>query len=298
MNLEYFYVGDEYEFVFYRIPKELVKDQAWENITMEAKVLYSCMLDRQELSAKNGWHDESGRVFIYYTFDQICSDLHVSRKKAASMLDELENKAGLIERARQGQGRPNRIYVHRFHRRSYPQAVSNGNFKEYPMETSVSIRSELPGVSKRDLNNTDIKKTDKSETDLINQLDVIDKMRDYFEETCSFEILKQGDPYHAGELDAIKELLVETCTTTKPTIRISGEEKPAAVVKSRFEKLNSSHISYVMDRMNDTTTKITNIRQYLLAALFNAPVTIDHYYTTLVHHDMVYGPDQAEETEV
>lgn len=291
MNRDYFYVGDEYEFVFYRIPKELVKNPLWGNITMEAKVLYSCMLDRQELSAKNGWHDESGRVFIYYTFDQICGDLHVSRKKAASMLDELENKAGLIERSRQGQGRPNRIYVHRFHQRSYPQAVSDGNYKEYPKETSESLRSELPGVSKRDAINTDNKKTDKSETDPIDQCDAIDEMRDYFESTCNFEILKQSDPYHAGELDEIRELLVDVCTTTKPTIRIMGEDKPAAVVKSRLEKLNSSHISYVCDRMNDTTTKITNIRQYLLAALYNAPVTIDHYYTTLVHHDMAYGPE-------
>jgi len=70
-----------------------------------------------------------------------------------------------------------------------------------------------------------------------------------------------------------------------------GEDKPAAVVVSRLKKLNSSHIGYVMDRLNDTTTKITNIRQYLLAALYNAPVTMDHYYTTLVHHDMVYGPE-------
>ena len=104
MSLEYFHVGDEYEFSFYRLPKELIRDPTWQDISMEAKVLYGCMLDRHELSAKNGWHDEEGRVFIYYTFDQICSDLHVSRKKAASMLDELENRAGLIIRSRQGQG--------------------------------------------------------------------------------------------------------------------------------------------------------------------------------------------------
>ena len=102
---------------------------------MEAKVLYCCMMDRHELSDKNGWHDRDGRIYIYYTFEQICEDMHVSRKKAAAMLDELENKAGLIERVRQGQGRPNRIYVHRFHQRSYPQAVSDGNFLKYPKET-------------------------------------------------------------------------------------------------------------------------------------------------------------------
>ena len=290
MSFEYFYAGDEYEFAFYRIPKELIKDPLWQNITMEAKVLYSCMLDRQELSRKNGWHDDAGRVFIYYTFNQICEDLHVSRKKAAAMLDELENGAGLIERSRIGLGRPNRIYVRRFHKRSYPQPVSNGNFREYPEETSASFRSELPEVSERNAINTDSNKTDKSETESINQMDAIDEMSAYFDYYCAFDDLKKVYPYHTGELDSIRELLIDVCTTTKPTIRVMGEDKPAAVVVSRLKKLNSSHIGYVMDRLNDTTTKITNIRQYLLAALYNAPVTIDHYYTTLVHHDMVYGP--------
>ena len=109
MSFEYFYAGDEYEFAFYRIPKELIKDPLWQNITMEAKVLYSCMLDRQELSRKNGWHDDAGRVFIYYTFNQICEDLHVSRKKAAAML-ELSTTG--IQRKLQG--------------------VSGGDFCKYP----------------------------------------------------------------------------------------------------------------------------------------------------------------------
>lgn len=292
MSFEYFYVGDENEFAFFRLPKILIRDPCYRNITMEAKVLYGCMLDRHELSAKNGWHDELGRIYIYYTFGQICEDLFVSRKKAAAMLDELENKAFLIRRVRQGQGRPNRIYVRRFHRQSYPQVVSDGNFKEFPLETSRSFRSELQEVSKRDSNNTDIKKTDRSETESINQqMDAIDEISAHFDYYCSFDALKAQDPYHAGEIDAIRELLIDVCTTTKPTIRVMGEDKPTAVVVSRLKKLDSSHISYVLDRMNDTTTKITNIRQYLLAALYNAPVTIDHYYTTLVHHDMVYGPE-------
>lgn len=289
MNFEYFHVGDEYEFSFYRLPKELIRDPTWQDISMEAKVLYGCMLDRHELSAKNGWHDEKGRIFIYYTFEQICGDLHVSRKKAASMLDELENRAGLIIRSRQGQGKPNRIYVRRFHRRDHPQMVSNGNFKEFPKETSESIRSELPEVSKRNANDTDIRKTELNKTDLIIQPDAVDAMRDYFEKTCCFEALKKDDPWHAGELNAIKELLVDVCTTARPTIRISGEEKPAAVVISRLKKLNSSHIGYVMDCLQGNTTKITNIRQYLLAVLYNAPITMEHYYTALVHHDMAGG---------
>lgn len=289
MSLEYFHVGDEYEFSFYRLPKELIRDPAWQDITMEAKVLYGCMLDRHELSAKNDWHDEEGRIFIYYTFDQICSDLHVSRKKAAAMLDELENKAGLIRRSRQGQGKPNRIYVRRFHRRNLSSEVTDGYFREYPEETTGSIRSTLPEVSERNLNNTDMNQTDRNKTESINQMDAIEEMRGYFNYYCGFEQLKTVYPHHVSELESIRELLVDVCTTSKPTIRISGEEKPSAVVISRLKKLNSSHIGYVMDCLNENTTKISNIRQYLLAVLYNAPVTIGHYYTNRVHHDMANG---------
>ncbi|MGI6118915.1 MAG: DUF6017 domain-containing protein [Bilifractor sp.] len=289
MSFEYFYVGDEYEFAFYRLPKELIRSPAYRNISMEAKVLYGCMLDRHELSVRNGWHDEKGRVFIYYTFEQICGDLFVSRKKAAAMLNELENQAGLIRRTRQGQGRPNRIYVRRFHVRRQSEPVSDGNSQKYPMETSGSIQSELQEVSGGNENNTDKNKTERNKTNPIDPMDAEKEIRAWFDYSCAFDALKIDYPNRARELDEIRELLVDVCTTTKPTIRISGEDKPAAVVISRLKKLNSFHIAYVLDCLEKTTTKITNIRQYLLAVLYNAPVTMDHYYSMLVQHDMAEG---------
>ena len=76
--------------------------------------------------------------------------------------------------------------------------------------------------------------------------------------------------------------------SNREMIRIAGDDYPAEVVKSRFLKLNSSHIEYVLDRMRENTTYVRNIKKYLLAALYNAPATIDSYYTSLVSHDM-YG---------
>ena len=89
-------------------------------------------------------------------------------------------------------------------------------------------------------------------------------------------------------LDELVELMVDTVCSRRETIRIAGDDYPAEVVKSRFLKLDSSHIEYVLDRMRENTTYVRNIKKYLLAALYNAPATIDSYYASLVNHDL-YG---------
>ena len=92
-----------------------------------------------------------------------------------------------------------------------------------------------------------------------------------------------------GRLDEIVSLILETVCTKRKTIRIAGDDYPAELVKAKFMKLNSSHIEFVFDCMKENTTKIRNIKQYLKAVLFNAPNTIDSYYTALVNHDMYGG---------
>ena len=90
-------------------------------------------------------------------------------------------------------------------------------------------------------------------------------------------------------LDEIVDLILETVCTARKTLRIAGDDYPAELVKSKFLKLTSSHIEFVLDCMRENTTKIRNIKQYLRAVLFNAPSTIDSYYTALVAHDMASG---------
>ena len=90
-------------------------------------------------------------------------------------------------------------------------------------------------------------------------------------------------------LDGYVELMLEICCSTRQSVRICGQEVPTEVVKSRFLKLNSEHIGYVMDSLKSNTAKIGNIKAYTLAALYNAPVTMGQYYTSLVSHDMAHG---------
>ena len=90
-------------------------------------------------------------------------------------------------------------------------------------------------------------------------------------------------------LDEIVSLILETVSSRRKYLRIAGDDYPAELVKSKFMKLNSGHIEYVLDCMHQNTTKVRNIKKYMLAVLFNAPSTIGSYYTALVNHDLYCG---------
>lgn len=115
--------------------------------------------------------------------------------------------------------------------------------------------------------------------------------REVIFENIGYEYLIQDSHIDREQLDEIAELIVDTVCSARKTIRVAGDDYPAEVVKSRFMKLDSSHVQYVMDCMKDNTTYVRNIKKYLLAALYNAPVTIGNYYSSLVQHDM-YGNGQ------
>ena len=115
--------------------------------------------------------------------------------------------------------------------------------------------------------------------------------REVIFENIGYEYLIEDPKMDREQLDEIAELIVDTVCSARKTIRVAGDDYPAEVVKSRFMKLDSSHVQYVMDCMRDNTTYVRNIKKYLLAALYNAPVTIGNYYSSLVQHDM-YGGGQ------
>ena len=111
MQLDYFYGEESDQFTFYRIPKVLFTAKEFNGISTDAKALYGILLDRMNLSAKNEWFDEKGRVYIICTINEIKSSLGCADQKAVKLLNELEYDVGLIARKRQGMGKPNVIYV-------------------------------------------------------------------------------------------------------------------------------------------------------------------------------------------
>ena len=117
----------------------------------------------------------------------------------------------------------------------------------------------------------------------------VDIYREIIKDNIDYHILKQDMKFDSDRLDEIVDLMLETVCTARKRVRIAGDDYPAELVKSKFMKLDGEHIRFVLDCMRENTTKIRNIKQYLKAALFNAPSTIGNYYTSLVAHDMASG---------
>lgn len=296
-----YHYGQEADlYQFYRVPKVLFTEPVFKRLSTDAKILYGLLLDRMQLSIRNGWIDEDGRVFIYYTVESIMEALACGNKKAGQLLTELDDQKGigLISRKRQGLGKPDKIFV----RKCVLPEMSKRHVQTCQNDTSGDVEMTLQDMSKRHANNTDKNNTEFSETESnlsgrayrpeeenpMDGMEEYNAYRNYFLKQLEFDSLLLDYPYEQDTLNEILELLVETVCSRRKTIRICGEDKPAQIVKSRFMKLDAEHIRYVMQCMHENTTKVRNIKQYLLAALYNAPLTISNYYSTLVNHDM-YG---------
>lgn len=286
MPFDYFYEEQSDQFSFYRIPKSLFIEERFQGISTDAKVLYGLLLDRNSLSKKNRWFDELGRVYIIFTITSIQGALGCGDKKATRLLVELE-RYGLIERIKQGQGKPSIIYVKNY------IVPPKQRFKTSQNNDSSMVKTTILESSKQRCNNTEFNNTDYSNTNLIysedEEFEERESYRLYFNERLCIDNLKNDNPYEGEIIDGILELILDTVCSKKKSIRIAGEEKSVNVIKGRFMKLDSSHIQYVMACMKENTTKIRSIRQYLLAALYNAPITISSYYQALVNNDMATG---------
>ena len=178
------------------------------------------------------------------------------------------------------------------------QEFPESQFNNYENQNSGMMKMEIQEFPKSQSNNTDINKTDISETEINQSYPIISgnlkKKRDVMEEMRAYrEVIHENIDYqyHAKEdVDELVELMIEVMMMPEDSmIRIAGVEKPVALVKSRFMKLNYSHIEYVLFCLNRNTTKVGNIKAYLLTALYNAPATINSYYQAEVNHDMYGG---------
>lgn len=317
INFNYFY-GDEADmFNFYRIPKLLFTNDYFKGLSTEAKVLYVLMLDRMTLSQKNKWFDDENRVYIYFTVKNTMELLNCKKNKAIDTIKELdvESGIGLIEKKRQGQGKPTIIYVKSFmveeiktdcqtdkelvqkFEKPTSETVDNfsgvgkTNFNRLEKSTTKGWKNQLRGVGKRDSNNTKEKNTENNNTNLIVSADVdggLDEYNGYsriIKENIEWDILCESYPHDIGLLQGFYDLILETLLYKNKKILIASNFFPIQLVKSKFLKLNTSHIEYVIDCFNKITSEIDNSKKYQLAMLFNAPTTISGYYLSKVNHD-------------
>ena len=325
MKFDYYYGQEAEQFTFIRLPKILFTDEKFKQLSNNAKILYGYMLDRMSLSAKNQWIDKENRVYIIFTLENVMEVFSCSERKASYLMKELDTKSGigLIEKKRQGLGKPNLIYVKNFVSNATESSpdenmecvkeksdnkigksilVKNGeNVQSQSCKNEQSQASNCVQVkSGEELqpNNTDYNKSENSETiypssnhmNETGEMDVIEKYRQLLKDNMEYELLKEKLSIGEGDyLDEMLELMVETICIHCDSVRIGSKDIPYQLVKARLLKINAMHIEYVIDCLQKTTNKIHNIKAYLLTMLYNAPTTINSYYRTEVNYDMQNG---------
>ena len=274
-----FKINEAERFKFVRVPK-LLFEARYKNLSTDAKILYSLLFERMELSRKNGWHDDDGSVYIYFTLEEVCEVLGCGHDKATKLFCELESCA-LLRRKKQGFGKPAKLYVLKFYEECENTAVLNADLTQPDVLNIGSTECGFSASNNTDINNNYISNTNLS----ISRYDA-DATGQRIKEQLEYDILitKIGK----DTANEIVMLITDVICGTSETVRIGKSEFPREVVRSRLFKLNCEHIEYVVDCMKENATDVRNIRSYLLTALYNAPATIDNHYRAKVNHDL-YG---------
>ena len=285
MTLDYFYGQAGELFSFFRIPKALFQEQRFQDLSTDAKTLYGILLDRMSLSVKNEWFDKKGRVFIIFTIEDVKRTLRCADNKATRLLRELE-EFGLIERKRRGQGKPCLVYVKNFSSESSKESVKNRDNDDscgskIACQDPVKSRGIKKKENKTEMNNTNLILSDESEKMKNREL-----LEEYFSRSLEIDLLLRLYPDDEDTLYQIVNLLVDTCATNRKLLHIAGDDKPAEVVRSRFMKLNADHIRFVLKCLAENSSPIRNMKQYLLASLYNAPTTMQLSYQNQTNHDL------------
>ena len=326
MKNNYFYKSESEQFAFYRIPKLLFTDSRYAGISVEAKVLYGLMLDRMSLSVRNNWVDDNNRVYIYFTLEEITEYLSIGKDKGVKLLKELDGI--LIERKKQGLGKPVMIYVLNFtDSQNSVQSVDNSaevrssdadnstsnaevltSEKPKSGESAEVLTSEKPksgenaevqtseipksallknrtldfgksAPNNTDINNTDLNKTDISSSSRISFAALErerEEYRDVIKTNIEYDVLIQQ--YAAEKIDGFVNIIVDALCSFDDMISVNSMQVPKEVVKRKLLKLDYMHIVYVIDCLDENSTKIRNYKSYILTMLYNAPDTMNHYY--------------------
>ena len=309
-SLDYFYGYEADQFSFYRIPKLLITAPEYKKVTNDAKILYGLMLDRMGLSIKNGWIDEQNRAYIFFTTNDVMEQMNCCADKATKMFAELDivKGVGLLERKKQGQGKPALVYLKKFvnqNRARDKPILSQGESQDFHDEenkSSVKQNSRLlqnesadfcemnhnyNNINNTDLNNTHITShhTEYDEApDAIRWMREREEYEEIIKENIEYDILVER--FSPVWLDEIVEIMVDVVCSKEPYIRINKQNYPKEAVKSRFLKIDSSHIEYISDSLKDNTSNVRNIRAFLITTIYRSFETADNWYAAKVNYDM------------
>ncbi|HEY5557767.1 replication initiator protein A [Acetobacterium sp.] len=311
--MQYFTMYDSDQFSFLRVPKELITNEKYRQMSAESKLLYGLLLDRVSLSRKNGWVDDQGRVFIIFTRAEISNILVCGEKKITKLFNELKEKK-LVEEKRQGLQKPNLIYVGKF--LEDISVIHNKSSNEY--EISLTRQKDVSGPvkktaldpSKRRAINTNINNTNISNTDLsINQSDYkkngvtnkekkisdqMDGLNEFenvalFFEDQFFSDIRSSPGVKLALIDEIKLNVLDMYFSE--AITINGERKCQEIVRAVLMRLKPLHIDNVIYKFNNISGRITNSKAYIQTMLYNEALESNLFMLNQVATDMANWKD-------
>lgn len=349
----YIHGNEVNQFIHIQVPMDLVVADCFSNLSGDAKILYGLLLNRTGLSIRNGWEDDKGRTYIYYTIKDVMADMHITHSKASRLFSELTNIVvigkdedekdiyfGLVEKVR-CLNKPSRIYVHKvdevrqfIENIASVQDCSDAYAEEktftqigqrvdeevseaakiqvvskigrrssqkqddgHPIDrTTVISRIGQPSSQKQDENNKYINNNNLSnnnsnqsfadESNL--QDDVMERMditRALIKDNIEYQNILIETRHSQKKIDELIEIMVEACVLMGD-VEISGTRIPHQLIQSRFEKYDKYTMIAVLDSLSANTTDVRNVKKYLLATLFNAPITMSNQIDLAVMHNL------------
>lgn len=309
IKFNYYYGKEAEQFSFFRIPKLLFTDSTFSKLSSDAKVLYGILLDRMNLSMKNGWLDEENKVYIIFTIEEIAEIMCCATQKATKILQELDDKKGigLVEKKRLGLGKPNILYVKNFiiqesekesSSKEEIEEITNQELCKSQLKNDENHNSGNVNFTKQELcksqcNKTNLNKTEYSDIEYNNTSTIshskekiikdnslsqkqdteVKEVIEILKENIDYSFLVKEQSKNKEKIDHILNLMAEAIQN-KTDIRINRRMIAYETVKEQFLSLQKEHINYVLFVLDENKRTITNLRAYLLSLLYNAPVNI------------------------
>ena len=318
MQFDYFYGNEAEQFTFYRIPKILITSPHFKKISDSAKLLYGLMLDRMSLSIRNGWLDDDNRAYIFFTTNDVMEQMCCGTEKATKMLTELDSEKGigLIERVKQGQGKPAIIYLKKFYeledtaRSTKLSEIESQDFQESKVKTFENRKTRLSEIESlefrkskcnyNNINNTDINNTDINYIYPINQdnyniqnsdTQTEEEWIDRYTKTVD-EIKKQIDyDYlinHAERdiVDEVVNIMAEVMTVYRPKYKIEGDFIEYNAVVNKFRQITAQKLEICLLAYSRKIQRIKNPKAYWISTLYNIPLTSEIVLQNMINSDI------------
>lgn len=290
MQFDYFYGNEAEQFTFYRIPKILITSPHFKKISDSAKLLYGLMLDRMSLSIRNGWLDDDNRAYIFFTTNDVMEQMCCGTEKATKMLTELDSEKGigLIERVKQGQGKPAIIYLKKFY--ELEDTARSTKLSEIESLEFRKSKCNYNNINNTDINyiypiNQDNYNIQNSDTQTEEEwIDRYTKTVDEIKTQIDYDYLIN----HAERdiVDEVVNIMAEVMTVYRPKYKIEGDFIEYNAVVNKFRQITAQKLEICLLAYSRKIQRIKNPKAYWISTLYNIPLTSGIVLQNMINSDI------------